>query len=113
MGAPRAQLGFKRGPMYDPRIYAEVVAMVENSCTRTGSGQLTVDIPSLIEKRCGRFSRGKHAGELRGWASWQIVTGGGWLKDGPGYMNGHVVRPGQAFGLQITDFSGKVLFDTH
>ena len=93
--------------MYDPRVFSEVVSIIGNSCTRTG----TVDIPSLIEKKCGRYVRGKHQGKLRGWATWTFVIQGGWLKDGPGYMNGYVVRPGQYLDIQITDYNGKVFME--
>jgi len=111
MKAPRAEIGSKRGPLYDTRVLATVVGIIENASTRTGTGELNLDVPALIEQRCGRYVRGKHQGEIRGWATWQFVLRGGWVKDGHGYLNGHVVRPGQIVSLVVSDFSGKIYLE--
>ncbi len=65
------------------------------------------DAAALVEERCGRYRRGKHTGKLRGWASLEVVTVGGWKKDAPGYGHGRVVRPGQLLSVRISDFNGK------
>jgi hypothetical protein len=62
---------------------------------------------ALIEEKCGRYTRGAHKGQLRGWAEITIVERGGWKKDAPGYLNGHVERPGQIRSIRITDFTGR------
>jgi len=69
------------------------------------------DAAKLVEERCGRYVRGKHAGKLRGWASLEVVTVGGWKKDAPGYGSGRVVRPGQLLSVRITDFNGKTYLE--
>jgi len=56
-----------------------------------------------ITEAVGVYSRGKRKGQLRGNLMWLKVENGGWLKDGPGYMNGHVVRPGTTFDYKIVD----------
>ena len=66
------------------------------------------DAMALIEEKCGRYTKGKHKGELRGWASIEVVTEGGWKRHGPGERNGRVVRPGSVLSINIgDDFSGK------
>jgi len=107
MSVTRAVLRYKRGPMHDPRVLDIVIKIFENSCTRTGTGQLTVDIPALIEQKCGRYSKGKHKGQLRGWATWTYVERGGWVRNGPGYGNGHVVRPGHNIAVTVSDYTGN------
>ena len=64
----------------------------------------------LIIEKCGRYTKGKNAGKVRGWAYIEVVVEGGWKKDGPGYMNGHVVRPGRVLSIHIRDYVGKVYF---
>lgn len=99
-----ATLGSRRGPLHDQKILDEVVKMVEHF---ESSGVARANGLEILEQRCGRFVQGKHVGELRGWASWTFVRSGGWLKSGPGYRNGGVVRPGDVVALEVTDFSGK------
>jgi hypothetical protein len=67
---------------------------------------------ALVETQCGRFVRGAKKGLLRGWASIEVVTEGGWKKSGPGERNGRVVRPGQILSINIgDDFSGKTYLE--
>ena len=40
------------------------------------------------------FKRGPRKGLVKGYIHWRKVEKGGWVKDGPGYCVGHVVRPG-------------------
>ncbi len=108
MPITRAHVIIRRGPMYDPRICAIAKSLIANSLTRNAYGELTINVDDLIAEKCGIYSRGKHTGKLRGWATWNYVERGGWVSDGPGYMNGHVVRPGHAYGLTISDFNGKI-----
>jgi hypothetical protein len=69
---------------------------------------IPVDGLAIIEKACGRFVRGAHKGQLRGWATIEVVTEGGWLRHGPGERNGNVVYPGTILGINIgDDFTGK------
>jgi hypothetical protein len=96
--------GRKSGPMHDDAIAARVVDMVN---FRNPAG---FDSSALINEKCGRYVRGQHTGKLRGWATWTFVTCGGWKKDGPGYLNGHVVPPGSITSIVISDYSGKVYF---
>jgi len=92
----------KSCPMFDEKCVDRVINMIAFH-----SNEDKETIRKNIEEKCGRFIRGKHIGQLRGWAHWSVVVRGGWLKDGPGYMNGHVVRPGTIFNIEISDFNGK------
>lgn len=59
-----------------------------------------------LEAICGRYSRGKRVGKIRHRLIWKKVVKGGWVKDGPGHMNGHVIKPGKTFDFKIIDFNG-------
>ncbi len=61
---------------------------------------------ALVEEKCGRYTRGQHAGKLRGWAEIEVVVEGGWRKYGPGERNGRVVRPGTILKIEIRPFAG-------
>lgn len=102
MGAQYARTAIKSCPMYED-VCASTVAAHIASFYSPG-----FDAVSLLEARCGRFTRGKHAGKLRGWAKVTVVTEGGWKRSGPGEDNGRVVYPGTVLGVSITDFYGKV-----
>jgi len=106
-----AQTGTKRGPMHDAAIVAQVTRMLSTIAQGAVPTHLAtpVDVAALIEAKCGRYTRGAHKGAPRGWATWTFVVKGGWLKDGPGHLNGHVVRPGQVIDVVVTDFGGKTL----
>ncbi len=98
-------------------IQTRTVPMFDDVAARTVAGHLakmmvqpfTVEQAlALIEEKCGRYVRGKHEGQLRGWASISLCTEGGWKRHGPGERNGRVVYPGQIVGISIgDDFSGK------
>ncbi len=45
-----------------------------------------------IERQCGRFTKGKHKGELRGWIVYHKVREGGWS-----FASGGVFKPGLIF----------------
>jgi len=96
--------------MYDAAILAHVIGIIINQSTRNCAGEMTIDPAKFIEEKCGRYARGKHAGQLRGWATWTYVLHGGWTIDGPGAGNGHVVRPGQFISLVVADFNGNPYF---
>jgi hypothetical protein len=42
----------------------------------------------------GTYTRGPRKGKQRGYIVWDKIVSGGWVKDGPGYCNGHVAKPG-------------------
>lgn len=65
----------------------------------------------LVEERCGRYQRGAHAGQLRGWAEIDVCTEGGWKKNGPGERNGRVVYPGTVVHIRINDFNGNAYLE--
>ena len=94
--------------MFDDVCRRTVTAHIENTMTRNSAGELTVDVGALLVEKCGLYIRGSHKGKLRGWAIIKVCTVGGWLKDGPGYMNGKVVLPGSILSIEIKDFNGKV-----
>jgi hypothetical protein len=57
-----------------------------------------------LEAIVGRYSKGKHKGELRGAISWRKVVRGGWLRAGNGEISrGHVVKPNERFDHAIID----------
>ena len=58
-------------------------------------------IAEALYENMPRYQRGKRKGEIKGWLHWKKCTSGGWLKAGPGYMNGGVCRPG-SFDLCVT-----------
>jgi hypothetical protein len=92
----------KRCPMSDDACAARVTEHVQ---------QLSpcVDAAALVEQSCGRYTRGKHKGKLRGWASVEVVTSGGWKRTG--YEEGRVVYPGAILSVRIDDFNGKSLLE--
>ena len=106
-----AQTQISSGPMWDPQVFARAVEHITAMSTRNGEGGMTYDPAAMLEGNCGRYSRGKHKGEIRGWMHIKYVSRGGWLKAGPGYMNGGVVRPDTILGLTVTDFNGKIYYE--
>jgi len=104
-GVQRAATVTKTCPMHEPACAAKVA---EHISAFYGPG---FDVAAPLERACGRFVRGAHKGELRGWASIEVVTEGGWKKHGPGYRNGNVVRPNTVLGVRITDFTGKTYLE--
>lgn len=101
-GVQYASLATKSCPMHDPVCAAKVAEHVARFYSPG------FDAAALLEERCGRFQRGAHAGQLRGWAKITICTEGGWLRHGSGERNGRVVYPGTVLGVEISDFNGKV-----
>lgn len=49
-----------------------------------------------IAKRAGRFTRGAHKGQVRGWLFLHICSEGGWKRDGSG-EGGGVILPGTIY----------------
>ena len=99
---------------WTPEQKAQLAATVptQHHATCASHTVETVDAMKLIEEKCGRYTRGQHKGQLRGWAEMAVVTEGGWKKYGPGERNGRVVRPGQVLGIKIGDsFSGKTYLE--
>lgn len=96
-----ARIETKQCPMFEDACAARVAEWVGGFYCQP------FDAVSLVEKQCGRYVRGKHAGKLRGWATIRVVTEGGWLKLGPGQGHGRVVRPGTVLSVTIADFNGK------
>jgi hypothetical protein len=104
-GVQRASTILKKCPMNDDACAAKVIEHVASFYAPP------FDAAALVEKQCGRFSRGKYAGKLRGWASIEVVAVGGWKRYGFGEGNGRVVRPGMVLGITITDYNGKVFLE--
>lgn len=100
----RARVEIKRCPMFDDGCAEAVIKHVERLA---GSG---FDARQAVEIHCGRYTRGRNIGKLRGWANIVVCVEGGWRKSGPGYMNGRVVYPGTVLGLSVTDYLGKEYF---
>lgn len=102
MAVQRARIEVKRCPMSDDKCAATVI---EHIALFYSPG--SVDVVALVEETCGRYTRGKHVGKLRGWANLTVCTVGGWKTFGPGERNGGVIRPGTILAISITDFDGK------
>lgn len=100
-GVQYASTAVRRAPMHDPQVAARIIAQI------SGFYPQPFDATTLVEERCGRYVRGAHQGQLRGWAQVEVVTEGGWKKHSPGERNGRVVRPGQVLSVVISDFNGK------
>lgn len=100
-GVQRASTQIKRVPMFDEAVAAKVA---EHVAFFYGPG---FDAVGLIEKQCGRYTRGAHKGALRGWAEIEVVVVGGWKKTAPGEGNGFVAYPGRVLSVRISDFNGK------
>lgn len=106
MGHIYARVETRRVPMFDDAAAAKVAEHISAKYPQP------FDAMALIEEKCGRFVRGKHTGKLRGWATIEVVTVGGWKKDGPGYRHGHVVLPGIVLRVTIADdYAGKTYLD--
>jgi hypothetical protein len=93
--------------MWDPKVAAKAAEYVEYFSTRNSMGEITFDPIALIEEKCGRYTRGKHKGELRGYLEVLYVSIGGWRKTGS-YMQGYAVRPGKVLGVKISGWKGEV-----
>jgi hypothetical protein len=104
-GVQRASTTIKRCPMADDVCAAKVA---EHVAKFYGPG---FDAMALIEEQCGRFTSGKSAGKLRGWAEIEVVTTGGWKKTAQGEGHGFVARPGRVLSIRISDFSGKTYLE--
>lgn len=101
-----------RGPMHDP-VFAERVA--EKLAQTRVQPFTTADALAMFEVQLGRLTRGTHKGGLRGWATVEVVSEGGWKRGGPSYHGdgpvGRVVRPGELVRVTVSDFAGKILFE--
>lgn len=98
-----ASFNAKSGPMHDDTIAAKVIEMIQGFYPN-GVGQ--VDAAKLVEEKCGRFVRGKNKGKLRGWATWEFCSRGGWHRRHPGDY-GHVVYPGAVMKVEIKPYLGE------
>jgi hypothetical protein len=85
----------------------KIDAVLEHTPECATQTRIPFDAAALVEKACGRFVRGAHAGQLRGWATLEVVTEGGWQRTAEAFRGGRVVRPGQILGITISDFTGK------
>lgn len=97
-----ARITIKSAPLSDEAV----VAKVTEHLSKMG----LPDAATALEAAVGRYVRGKNAGKLRGWVRIHVAESGGWYKEGPGYMNGHVVLPGTVIAITVTDFMGNILF---
>jgi hypothetical protein len=108
-GVQYASTTGKRVPMFDDvaayKVAEHIAAFYPQPFT-------VAEALALIEARCGRYIRGAHKGQLRGWATLEVVREGGWKRYGPGEGNGRVVRPGRILSISIgDDFSGKTYLE--
>lgn len=99
-GVQYATVVTKRCPMSDPACAARVIERL------TELYPPGLDVAAMVEQACGRFVRGQHKGQLRGWAELDIVTEGGWKRRGPSEGNGYVVYPGRCLAVRIVPFAG-------
>jgi hypothetical protein len=104
-----ARRSISNAMMYNAGVLEKAAEHITNMSTRNSEGKLSFDPITLIEERCGRYTRGKHKGELRGTLHVLYAERGGWIKKGPGYMNGRVTLPGQVHGIKITTWAGNTL----
>lgn len=105
-----ASVTVKRCPMSDPQCATTVIAQIASlypQAVDAGGNPTPFDAATLVEERCGRYVRGAHKGQLRGWAELEVVAEGGWKKGGPGQGNGRVLFPGALLSVRIADFAGK------
>lgn len=103
-GVQYADTKTSKCPMFDEACARRVAGLISERYQTTAADPF--DGMALIEEKCGRFVRGAHKGQLRGWAEIEICTEGGWRRLGPGQGNGRVLRPGQLVGVRITAFDG-------
>jgi hypothetical protein len=108
MGVQYCKITVKSCPMFDPNCAAKIAEHVVHFRVQPFTKDEAL---ALIEKCCGRYSRGKHVGQLRGWAEVHVCTEGGWWRLGPGERNGRVLYPGMLIAVVIRDYNGKVLFE--
>lgn len=99
----KARIEEKACPMFDAACALRVAEHVASFMTQPFSVE---QAKQLIEEKCGRYVKGKHKGELRGYAYLRVCTVGGWKFNGPGQGNGFVAYPGKLYGLTIADFDG-------
>src|SRR5436190_3689548 len=104
-GVQYASFETKRCPMSDDICAAKVIEHIANLSTQPFT---IADAFDLVESKCGRFTRGKTPGALRGWASITICTVGGWTRK-DGY--GHVVYPGTLVRVRISDYNDKTYLE--
>ena len=108
-GVQYASTVTKRCPMADPVCAAKVAEQISAFYPQPFTAEQAT---ALIEERCGRYVRGRNKGLLRGWASIQVVTEGGWQRHGPGERDGGVIYPGRILSISIgDDFSGKTYLE--
>ena len=99
-----ARIEQKECPMFDPNCLQRVAELIATYRVQPFTPE---DAKALIEKTCGRYVRGKHKGEIRGYAHIRVCTVGGWQVLGPGQGNGRVVYPGRVLSVTIVDFVGN------
>jgi len=108
-GVQYANTQTKKVPMFDDaaayRVAEHITAFYPQPFT-------VAQALALIETQCGRYTRGAHKGQLRGWASITVCTEGGWQRHGTGPRGGGVVYPGRILSISIgDDFSGKTYLE--
>ena len=98
-----ARMTEKRCPMSTPACFDKVVGLIATFSGFENSA-------SAVEASGGRYVRGTNKGQLRGWASIEVVEVGGWQVLGYGAGNGRVVKPGMILSIVITDYVGNEYF---
>jgi hypothetical protein len=105
MNIQYARVEVKSCPMSEDKCAAVVMRHIESFYSPN-----TPNLNQVVEEACGRYTRGKHTGKLRGWAKIEVCTVGGWQRLGMGQHHGRVLRPGQIVSISIEDFNGKAYF---
>ena len=100
-GVQYAATTFRSCPMHEDACAARIIEQIATFYPSS------FDATALVEQACGRFARGAHKGQLRGWASIEVVTEGGWRRAGPGEGHGRVLYPGRVVSVRVTDFHGN------
>lgn len=86
-------------PLFDHNVLGKTVQHISDLC-----GVDSEEAMAMLEKHCGRYVRGKHKGELRGYVAVSYCREGGWLRTG---SEGRVVYPGTILGLEVCGFNGE------
>jgi len=103
MAVQYASIQSKTCPMFDPACAAKVAEHISRFRCQPFSSE---DAMVLVESACGRYVRGKHKGQLRGWAEIRVCTVGGWWRE-----QSRVLLPGMVILVAVRDYSGKVYIE--
>lgn len=94
-------------PMFDSNVVEKTLEHIKTLCNMDREEAM-----NMLEKQCGRYTRGKHKGELRGYVAVTYCVEGGWLRTGASGTHGpegRVVYPNTLTNLEICGFGGEEL----